>query len=133
MRTLLIAATLLAAFLLIGTTTSAKDKEKVVELGKRSVDFHNDHDTIEVGKHEGHFNALRFTVKKGDMILEKMKITFGDNEKWEPDTRLEFKEGSRSRDIDLPGDKRMIKKVEFTYRSEHHGDKAEILLYGIEK
>src|SRR5258708_30543615 len=110
-----------------------KDDEKGwVELGSRKVDFKGDHDTIEVGRSEGRFSAIRLKVEDGDMVLEKMKVTFGDGSTFEPDTRAEFKEGSRSRVIDLPKKDRIIKKVDFTYRSERRREPATIVLHGKE-
>jgi len=34
--------------------------------------------------------------------MDHIKITFRNGEVFEPNTRAEFREGSRSRDIDLP-------------------------------
>jgi hypothetical protein len=115
----------------------AKDKDKDedkgwVELGSRKVDFKGDHDTIDVGKHEGKFTAIRLKVEDGDMVLEKIKVTFGDGSTFEPETRAEFKEGSRSHAIDLPKKDRVIKKVDFTYRSERRREPATIVLSGKE-
>jgi hypothetical protein len=50
-----------------------------------------------------------------------------------PESKTESKEDARSSDVDLPGDKRSSKKVEFAHRSEHHNEKAEIKLFGFEK
>ena len=134
MRTFVIAAVaVLTAIAFMPVHAWAADKEKVMELGKRKVDFKTDHDTIEVGKHDGKFTSLRFKVADGDLVMEKMKVVFENGEVFEPETKLEFHEGSRSRDIDLPGNRRTIKRIEFTYRSEHHKERAEIVVFGIEK
>ena len=45
--------------------------------------------TIEVGKSEGKFTHIRFKVEDGDLLMEKIVVTFGNGDKFEPDyTRL---------------------------------------------
>jgi hypothetical protein len=103
-----------------------------VELGSRQVDFKSDHDTIEVGKSEGRFTTLRLDVPNGDLVMEKMKVTFGDGSTFEPKTRAEFKPGQTSQTIDLPNKSHVIKRVDFSYHSKGKHDKATIHLYGKE-
>ena len=49
---------------------------------------------------------------------------------FEPNTRVVFSKDSRSRIIDLPGNKRVIKRVEFKYRDLPGGGKAKVELWG---
>lgn len=106
-----------------------------VELGSRTVEFKSDRDTIDVGKSEGRFTDLRFKVEDGDLLMEKMKITFGNGDVLELTDQMIFREGSRSHDIQLPGKAagRLIKKVEFAYGSLHRRDPATIVLYAKER
>jgi hypothetical protein len=103
-----------------------------VELGSRQVDFKSDHDTIEVGKAEGRFTALRVNVEDGDLVMEKMKVTFGDGSTFEPKTRLEFREGTTAQTIDLPNKSHVIKRVDFVYHTKRKREKATVMLYGKE-
>ena len=103
-----------------------------VQLGSREVDFKSDHDTIEVGKAEGRFTALRLDVADGNLIMEKMKVTFGDGSTFEPKTKAEFKEGQTSQTIDLPNKSHVIKRVDFSYHSKGKRDKATVSLFGKE-
>lgn len=103
-----------------------------VELGSRQVDFKKDHDAVEVGKSEGRFTALRVDVADGDLVMEKMKVTFGDGSTFEPKTRAEFKEGQTSQTIDLPNKSHVIKRVDFNYHSKGKHEKATVMLYGRE-
>jgi hypothetical protein len=121
-----------AAFVFI-SPRPARAADDWVELGSRKVDFKGEHDTIEVGKSEGKFTKLRLKVEDGDLIMEKIRVTFANGEKFEPETRADFKEGSRSHEFDLPGKARTIKKIDFDYRSERKRDKATIIVYGKEK
>jgi hypothetical protein len=104
-----------------------------VKLTSYTVDYKKDKEVVEVGKSEGKFTHVRFEVKNGNLIMEKVKITFHDGETFEPDTKLEFKAGQESRDIDLPGKARIIQKVEFVCHSEKKHEPATLVLYGKEK
>ncbi|MCE9581848.1 MAG: hypothetical protein K8T20_04955 [Planctomycetes bacterium] len=99
-------------------------------LGMRIADFGGDHDTIEVTASEGRFKQIKIDVESGNVDMFDVKVTFGDGETFSPATRFEFKEGSMSRTIDLPGDARVIRKVEFSYKSEIRKGKARVRLYG---
>jgi hypothetical protein len=100
-------------------------------LGRREVDFKGDKDRIEVGRSEGRFRQLRFEVRGGSIELRDMVVTFGDGKKFSPNVRHHFDEKTTSRVIDLPGDRRVIKSVDFAYRSTNPREgKARVTLYG---
>jgi hypothetical protein len=86
-------------------------------LGSREVDYNRDHDTIYLGKSEGRFKQLQIRVKGAPIEISDMVITFGNDEKFNPNLRQRFDEGSDSRNIDLPGDRRTIKRIDFRYQS----------------
>jgi hypothetical protein len=46
-----------------------------------------------------------------------MVVTFGNGETFKPNVRHRFDEGSRTKSIDLPGERRAIKQIDFNYRS----------------
>jgi hypothetical protein len=85
-------------------------------LGKRDVDFHVDHDAIDVGRAEGRFDELRFVVRGGDVEIYNMKVILGDGESFNPAHRLILERGE-GRVLRLPGDHRVVRRVEFVYRS----------------
>jgi hypothetical protein len=100
-------------------------------LGQRNVDFGHDRDTIEVGRAEGRFHQLRFSVTGGDIELFDMQVTFGDGQTFHPEVRMHFEEGENSRAIDLPGGARVIRRVDFLYRSTSHREGRGMLsLFG---
>lgn len=86
-------------------------------LGGRDVDFKGDHDRIEVGRNEGRFKELQIRVKGAPIEITNMVVTFGNDEKLNLNFRHRFPEGSGTRSIDLPGDRRTIKRIDFNYRS----------------
>jgi hypothetical protein len=99
-------------------------------LGRREVDFHVDHDAIDVGRAEGRFRELRFVVRGGAIEMYDVRIVLGDGEVIRPATRLVFERGEE-RTTDLPGDRRVVRRVEFTYRSlRGAGRRAVVTLYG---
>jgi len=107
-----------------------KPAEKWEKLGRRQVQFDAEKDTIVVGAVEGRFNAIKIDVDEGNVEMYNIKVTFGDDSHWSPDTKIEFKQGMRSRTIDLPGEARVIRKVEFWYRSELKRGRAIVDLFG---
>lgn len=104
--------------------------EKWEKLGSRQVDFGGDKDTIHVTATEGRFNAVRIEVEDGNLDLWNLKITFGDDTTHSPDTKIEFRQNSTTRVIDLPGDARFIKKIEFWYKSELRKGRATVNVFG---
>src|SRR6266581_3937483 len=86
-------------------------------LGTRRVSFTLDHDAIIVGPREGGFTAIKIEVVSGNLEMYNVKVTFGNGQTFSPETRIQFHEGSWSRTIDLPGPVRILRRVDFWYRS----------------
>lgn len=124
LRLLSLAASLAAAF---PAALVAQDWEL---LGTRQVSFRSEKDVVPVTAREGTFRAIKVEVSGGNLEMYNIRVVFGDGEAFSPETRLVFREGSWSRTIDLPGDARVIRKVEFLYRSELRRGRATIRLYG---
>lgn len=101
-------------------------------LGEQTVDGRRDKDTIKVGKYAGQFDQLTMVVLDSDLELRDFVVKFGDNDKerWSPNLKHVFKEGQRSRTIDLPGKDRVIKKIELSYANLPGGGKAKVQIYG---
>jgi hypothetical protein len=51
-------------------------------------------------------------------------VEFASGEKWSPKLKHVFREGDRSRAIDLPGDDRHIAKIELVYKNTPGGGRA---------
>jgi hypothetical protein len=121
----------LSLFLLLaglaGATYAAQGWEM---LGRQDVNFKNDHDRIDVGRKEGKFKQLEIRVEGAPVEINKMVVTFGNDETFSPELRHRFDEKSRSRVIDLPGDRRTIKRIDFNYRSVNRREgKATVAVY----
>jgi hypothetical protein len=85
-------------------------------IGMRPVDFRVDHDVI-LSAGDGAFRSIRLDVEGGDLEMFDVKVTFGNGETFSPQTRFYFREGTRSRVIDLPGNARILRRIDFFYRS----------------
>lgn len=86
-------------------------------LGSTVADFRTDRDRIEVGESRGPFREIMIDVEGSALEMEDIVVTFGDGSTFSPKTKVRFQEGSRTRNIDLPGKKREIRHVDFTFRS----------------
>ncbi len=102
-----------------------------VFLGDRKVNFRGDKDTIAVTGNKGRFRAIRLHVSGSAMEMFRVRVTFGNGQVYSPNVRLRFERGTWTRRIDLPGKQRVIRKVEFWYRSlAPKSGKAHVKLYG---
>ena len=98
-------------------------------LGERAVNGGADHDVIHVGKRDGSFHELMVVVENAPVEIFDMVVTFGNGERWEPRTRLVFNADSTTRNIDLPGNARYIKRVDFRYGNLVAGANAKVELW----
>ncbi|MFT3698544.1 MAG: hypothetical protein QM831_35695 [Kofleriaceae bacterium] len=106
------------------------DNKGWVKLGDRTVNGRVDRDTIEVGKYEGKFTKLTMYVEKSDLELLEFVVEFGNGEKFSPETHTFFREGTRTRVIDLPGDERVIRKIHLKYKNLRGGGDAKVEVWG---
>jgi hypothetical protein len=112
------------------TSVATLTAQQWEQLGSRRVRFAAERDVIEVGAVEGLFNAIRLDVDAGDVEMFDIRVVFADGSDFSPQTRLNFREGSRSRVIDLPGAARAIRRVSFAYRSRVRRGQAVVHLFG---
>jgi hypothetical protein len=101
------------------------------QLGSTVADFKAERDRINVGGSQGAFREIMIAVDGSALEMRDIVVTFGDGSRFSPDLRARFEEGSRSRNINLPGDKRVIRQVEFAHRSlDPRTGRATVTLYG---
>jgi hypothetical protein len=98
-------------------------------LGGQAVGGKRDRDTFNVGKYEGRFDEISLNVLDSDLELLDITVVFNNGERWQPRVKHSFKEGQRTRAIDLPGQDRTIQKIELTYANTPGGGKAYVELY----
>lgn len=101
------------------------------KLGTKMVNMQADHDEIIVTAREGVFTKIRLKVMKAPIHLLNINIIFGNGTNKNVVFNKKFAPGSMTRVIDLPGNKRIIKKVNLNYKSVPAGKgRAVITLWG---
>jgi hypothetical protein len=114
-----------------GTHPFTWDNNGWVMLGEREVNGHGnmDLDRIEVGRAEGKFRKLTVVVFDGDIEMIDSEVKFANGERWKPELKHVFREGQRTRAIDLPGDQRVIKFIDFRYRNLNATGHAKVQVW----
>jgi hypothetical protein len=98
-------------------------------LGEQTVNGRNDRDKIKVGRDEGRFTRLTLVVLDSDLELTELEIKFANGQPYRPAVTHTFRENSRTRAIDLPGDQRVIKWIELRYRNLPGGGRARVQVW----
>ncbi len=100
-------------------------------LGKQKVGFLADRDVIRVGRQEGRYDKLALAVKGNDIELISMRVVYGNGDSEELAYREKLREGSYTRPIDLRGGDRIIREIQFIYRSKpSFQGQATLYVYG---
>lgn len=100
-------------------------------LGSRKIDYKLDRDEIMVTRAEGVFTAVQLRIKRSPINMHKLAIHYGNGEVDEIELRENFRAGSASRVIDLPGNRRVIRKVVLWYDTKNlSNDKGVVELWG---
>jgi hypothetical protein len=110
---------------------AAWDPKGWTPLGERTVDGRVDRDRIKVGRYEGKFTKLMVVVENSDLELIDFSVQFVRGAPFRPAVQQVFREGQRTRAIDLPGDDRMIRHIDFRYRNLPGGGRAKVSVYGM--
>jgi hypothetical protein len=100
------------------------------KLGERSVDGAHDRDVITVGSREGGFRKIMIVAERSPVELHDITVNFADGGHFSPATRLVLEPSSRTGVIDLPGNERLIRNVEFRYGKLPGGGRPEVQLWG---
>jgi hypothetical protein len=132
---LLLGAALVAALSIIAGNAHAQgkssfDRKGWTLLGEKQVDGKKDHDVVRVKGNDGPWSKVMLVVEDSDLELQDLEIQFGNGQKHNPSVKHVFKEGDRTRAIDLPGEKRHITKIALRYANLPGGGKARVLVFG---
>jgi hypothetical protein len=100
-------------------------------LGERAVNDRIDHDIIMVTAARGDMNALQIRVKGAPVDFHRVVVVYGNGRRQEIELRNTIPARGASRVIDLIGDERVVKSVEFWYDANTlRGRKAIVRLFG---
>jgi hypothetical protein len=127
--------TLLCSMLFIAGDAQANwDRTGWTKLGERTVNGKYDRidtDTIVVGRYEGRYSKLTMVVERHDIELIDFDVYFANGQKWTPPgIKHHFRDNSRTRVIDLPGDDRIINKIVLKYRNTDRRGQATVEIWG---
>jgi|SRR5688572_11268774 len=101
------------------------------QIGSAKVHGHLDHDEIMVTALEGDFSAIKLFVENEGIHFERVVVHFGNGGQQEIPVRSFIKAGGETRVFDLPGNDRVIRKVDLFYKSRAATKrKAKVVLYG---
>lgn len=100
-------------------------------LGSAKVHGHVDHDEIWVTATQGDFKAIKLFVENEGIQFERVVVHFGNGGKEVLELRDFIPAGGETRVMDLPGRDRVIRRVEFYYKSNASTKtKSKVVLYG---
>jgi hypothetical protein len=115
----------------------AWDSRGWVQLGEREVHGHGrmENDKIDVGRQDGRFSKLTIVVEDADLELVAFAVRFGRDQVYQAQVNHFFKEGQRTRVIELPesawgSDGRVIHSIEFAYRNIPGEGHAHVKVFG---
>jgi len=122
----------LIAALAFGASLYAQDRDdRWVFLGSRHVDGGHDHDVVQVGSRDGKFHAVQLRVTGGAVDFHRVIVHFGNGTSEEIAFRERIPDGGRTRPIELPGERRIIRNVELWYGKESWIHRPKVEVFGI--
>lgn len=98
-------------------------------LGRSYVDGRIDHDRIVVNN-RGTFRQLQLRVTGGAIEFQRVVVHFENGADHEIELRDRIPQNGRTREIDLPGDRRRIRSVEFWYAKASWRNRPSVHLWG---
>ena len=111
--------------------TGMADKKGWEKLGEANADLTRDRDIITL-THYNRVTGIKFFVTDADLEIMDMKVFFGNGTSQDISVRSNIKAGGESRVIDLTGEARDIKRIEFVYKTEPNRtkNKAHVEVWG---
>ena len=98
--------------------TPAQPTGPWIPLGDRVVNFGADHDVIPVTAANGRFRRLRLAVAHTPVFLHRVVVVFGNGQQFNIPVNRVIQPGTTTRAVDLPGGARIVRNVQFFYRSQ---------------
>jgi len=102
----------------------------MVRLGSKEIDGRHDRDSINVNS-RGRFRAVMIKVTDSPARISNVVVHFENGESFRAPVAGDYRKGSFSQLIDLPGRARDIDHVSFRYSDLRGGRDADVVLFGI--
>jgi hypothetical protein len=109
---------------------SVAEAATYVTLGSRTVNLGSDHDRLRVGLLKGLFTHVRLEVSGNSIFMQDLHITFVNGDVIDVPVRLLILDGTRTRDINLPGVARAIRYIDMRYVRVPFGGRAKVTIVG---
>jgi len=101
-------------------------------LGEANVDGGRDHDEIRVTRAKGAFRAIQIKVERGPIEFDRVIVHYSNGSSEPSEIRSVIPAGGQTRVIDLPGERRVVRGVEFYYsRARRFEHKPKVRLFGL--
>jgi len=97
-------------------------------LGEKTVDGRVDSDQVDFSQKWGTVSKLMIQVLDSDLEMIELRIVYVSGNDFRPTGRHYFREGSRTRSIDLPGNE-ILRAVQFKYRNLPGGGRARVQVW----
>ena len=94
------------------------------------VDSRNDHDRIVLNSRES-FRALQLGVKGGAIEFQRVLVHFENGADSDLPIPGRIEEGGKTRVIDLPGNRRRIRSIDFWYSKERWRSRPMVNVWGL--
>lgn len=125
-----------ALLLLASTVACAPGRARALAdwdlLGSRQVNDRADHDVIAVGARDGEYRRIKFTVQRASVDFHRVVVHFGNGRDQRVEMRNTIPAGGESRAIDLDGNERVIRSIEFWYDANTiRGRRAQVRVFGM--
>lgn len=92
-------------------------KGKWQKLGTKTVNLKVDFDQLIVTAYEGAFTKIKFKINGSPVHINSITIIFANGEDKHLEINENFPSGTISKVIDLPGNQRIIQKINFNYQT----------------
>ncbi|HEV3483563.1 MAG TPA: hypothetical protein VGR97_14690 [Candidatus Acidoferrales bacterium] len=115
----------------LGAQGRPGQQSQMVLLGTTRVNMGADQDTVRVGKQAGTFRAIQLRVNGGAVNFQRVVVQYGNGTRDQIQVRSNIPAGGKTRIIDLPGDRRIIQRVDFWYSKAHWLTRPTVSLYGV--
>jgi hypothetical protein len=122
---------ILFSFFLLSASITMVGAQSWAFLGSAKVHGSADHDEIWVTGAKGDFTAIKLMVENEGIDFDRVVVHFANGGREEMILRNFIPAGGETRVMDLPGRDRIIRKVDFYYKSNAGTKrKGKVSLYG---
>ena len=117
---------------LLLSSSAVAHAQRWTYLGEANVDGAADHDNIVVSGSRGAFRAIQIKVQRAPIEFDRVVVHYGDGDSEPIHIRSKIPAGGQTRPIDLPGNRRIIRSVEFWYaRASRSSHRPKVRLFGL--